>query len=89
MNFDAPARSSPSDLLGIVLLCLATSTGLAETRKAAPYRSADFPPVLEFLDGRPVKTKEDWVERRAEIKKLWCDTYLGHFPEAPPKLLEA
>ncbi len=58
-------------------------------KEAPPYRSADLPPVLEFLDGRPVRSADDWKARRAEIKQLWCDTYLGHFPAKAPKLLEA
>ncbi len=35
---------------------------------------------LLFDDGRPVKTKEDWANRRKEIIKFWTDT-LGPWPE--------
>lgn len=62
---------------------------LAIATQAEPYRSADLPPVLRFLDGREVKSAADWLERREEIKRLWCETYLGRFPETPPKLLQA
>lgn len=52
------------------------------------FRSADLPPVMRFLDGSSVETKEDWQRRREEIARLWCETYIGQFPEETPDLLE-
>lgn len=52
------------------------------------FRSADLPPVMRFLDGTPVETQEHWQRRREEIARLWCETYIGHFPEETPDLLE-
>ena len=62
----------------------------AETSSKEPeaFRSADLPPVLRFLDGEPVNSMEDWQRRREEIAHLWCETYIGHFPERTPDLLE-
>ena len=34
------------------------------------YSRTELPPLLEFLDGRKVRTPEDWNERRAEIRSL-------------------
>jgi dienelactone hydrolase len=31
----------------------------------------DYKPALEFYDGRPVKSVDDWQERRQEILNLW------------------
>lgn len=39
-----------------------------------PYR-----PVLRFRDGRPVRTPQEWRERRAEILKEWTEL-LGPWP---------
>ena len=49
--------------------------------------TADLPDTMTFLDGREVKTLDDWAARKAEIKALWCDTFLGRFPEEIPALL--
>jgi dienelactone hydrolase len=39
----------------------------------------DYKSVLEFYDGRPVKTVDDWREHRQEILALWHDT-MGEWP---------
>lgn len=70
-------------------LALVLAPLLGALLQAEPYRSADLPPVLQFLDGREIKTATEWPERRKEIQRLWCETYLGSFPEKPPKLLQA
>jgi len=44
---------------------------------------------MTFLDGRKVKIKEDWEKRKKEIKNLWCDYFIGHYPKEVPKLLLA
>src|SRR4029453_9494158 len=31
----------------------------------------DYRPVLQFDDGSPVKSPEDWPRRREEIRKYW------------------
>jgi hypothetical protein len=38
-----------------------------------------YRPVLAFADGRPVRTAEDWSERRKELLKKWHDL-LGPWP---------
>ena len=52
------------------------------------YR-ADLPDAMTFLDGRKVKTAHAWEARKAEIKRLWCDTFIGHTPKEIPALLSA
>jgi len=63
-------------------------TGLLIWNKIEPYFSppvefknkfGDYRPPLRFYDGRPVKTPEDWVERREEILKQWNDM-MGKWP---------
>jgi len=49
----------------------------------------DIPDSMTFLNGQPVNTKSDWESRRREIRKLWCDYFIGHFPKDIPKLLSA
>jgi hypothetical protein len=34
---------------------------------------------LQFADGRPVKTADDWTKRRAEILQQW-NAWMGHWP---------
>lgn len=51
------------------------------------YQSADLPDAMTFLDGSKVKTKADWEERKKEIKNLWCDYFIGHYPKEVPELL--
>src|SRR5258708_18009828 len=42
-----------------------------------------LPDPLQFLDGRQVKTAEDWKARRAEIYALEQKYDLGTFPPKP------
>jgi hypothetical protein len=42
-----------------------------------------LPDPLRFLDGRPVRTAEDWKARRAEIRQLFEKYDLGSFPPKP------
>jgi len=80
---------SPRVLSGLALrICLFVCTLSAMMKKleAADFQSADLPPVLEFTDGSPVVNHEDWKRRRAEIKQLWCDTYIGQFPHEVPSI---
>ena len=50
---------------------------------AAPAELKDdlgtFRPVLQFGDGRPVRTAADWQERREELLRKWRDL-LGQWP---------
>ena len=58
-----------------------------------PLKSADALPAIEklpnpfvFLDGSPVRTKEDWARRRTEIKGLFENYEYGHLPPKPEKM---
>ena len=42
-----------------------------------------LPDPLKFLDGKPVRTPQDWTRRRAEIKQLFEKYQLGTFPPKP------
>ena len=59
------------------------------TLNAQTYQNADLPDAMTFLDGSKVKTKADWEKRKKEIKKLWGDYFIGHFPNTVPELLSA
>jgi len=50
---------------------------------------ADLPPLLEFYDGRPVLTTDQWQDRKAELRRLLCDYFLGSAPEQAPPLKKA
>ncbi len=59
------------------------------TVHAQTYKNAGLPDAMTFLDGTKVKTEADWEKRKKEIKYLWCDYYIGHFPKEVPELLSA
>src|SRR5690242_3628738 len=42
-----------------------------------------LPDPLHFLDGRPVRTRQDWRARRTEIRQLFEQYDLGTFPPKP------
>ncbi len=82
-------------LLGLstFLLGLVTPSGAEDApadawQRIAPYFSppkqfagvlGDYRSPLRFADGRPVRSADDWKERRAELLKEWQDL-LGHWP---------
>lgn len=68
----------------LILLFLSALTLNAQT-----YKNADLPDAMTFLDGSKVKTKADWEKRKKEIKNLWCDYFIGHFPKEVPEILSA
>jgi hypothetical protein len=49
-------------------------------------RISDLPPLMEFADGRPVKSLAEWESRKIEIKDLLCLYFLGSLPANPPPL---
>ncbi|MDB4794085.1 alpha/beta hydrolase [Pirellulaceae bacterium] len=49
----------------------------------------DLPSLLEFSDGRSVKTQVDFENRKKEIRKLLCEYFVGEFPKLTPKILSA
>ena len=62
---------------------LETSGELPPDFDALP-RVNPLPDPLTFLDGRPVKTPEDWQARRTEIRELFEKYALGPIPPRPP-----
>ncbi len=50
---------------------------------------ADLPDAMTFLNGDEVKTADDWNARKTEIRRLWCDYLIGHYPQEVPALLSA
>jgi pimeloyl-ACP methyl ester carboxylesterase len=81
---------------GIAWLLAATAIGASGAaildgaeEKESGYRSADLPDAMTFLDGRKVESAADWAARKAEIRNLWCDTFIGHYPKEIPTLLSA
>jgi pimeloyl-ACP methyl ester carboxylesterase len=61
---------------------LSTSGRLPPDFDALP-RSNDLPDPLRFLDGRPVRTQDEWNARKQEIKRLFEQYALGTFPPHP------
>ncbi len=69
---------------------LLTTNGVAQSnQQTRAYRKADLPPLLEFLDGTTVKTKEDWTRRKAEIRRLLVETFHGTYPQHVPAIVQA
>lgn len=56
---------------------------------AAPGSEADLPALMKMVDGRQVQTPADWELRRAEIRRLMCQVFVGDFPASPPKIAQA
>jgi pimeloyl-ACP methyl ester carboxylesterase len=75
--------------MNILRILLILAVFLVSTLTAQTYKNADLPDAMTFLDGRKVKTKADWAERKMEIKNLWCEYFIGHYPEEVPDLLSA
>lgn len=70
------------------------SAWCARSGEAAPgfaqlKRMRVLPPLLEFLDGRPVLDRADWTARREEIAALLSRCFFGRLPAAPPTLSAA
>lgn len=47
----------------------------------------NIPSLLTFLDGTPVKTKEDFIRRREEIKTILQEKEYGYIPAPPDKMV--
>ncbi|MDG2468177.1 MAG: hypothetical protein P8M80_02785 [Pirellulaceae bacterium] len=41
------------------------------------WHPTDLPALLEFSDGRSVKTQVDFENRKKEIRKLLCEYFVG------------
>jgi pimeloyl-ACP methyl ester carboxylesterase len=67
-----------------LVLCLAPLLTNAQV-----YKNADLPNAMTFLNGQKVRTIADFQERKKEIKDLWCEYYIGHYPDEVPALLSA
>jgi dienelactone hydrolase len=78
-------KKTPS-LMTLVFLLLTVSLSRAEEHV---YLRTALPPLMEFLDGRRVKTPTQWVERRAEIRKLLIKHFIGEFPDTTPRVIDA
>ena len=50
---------------------------------------ADLPPLLQFQDGRPVKTSAEWGQRRAELRALLEHYMWGRLPASAPRIAAA
>ncbi|MBT4228254.1 MAG: hypothetical protein HOD74_11900, partial [Verrucomicrobia bacterium] len=59
------------------------------TALGQPYLRAELPPLLEFLDGRKVKSHGEWKERREEIRSLLIKYFIGSFPSEIPQITGA
>ncbi|MDO5553338.1 MAG: dienelactone hydrolase family protein [Planctomycetia bacterium] len=63
---------------------------VAEAGADAPSVSSfEEPDALTFCNGHKVRSVEDWPSRVSEIHTLFCDTYLGRFPEHVPAVIAA
>jgi len=49
--------------------------------------NAFLPDVLEFKDGTPARTIEEWKQRRQEVLEVLTYYQLGDWPPSPPKMI--
>jgi len=70
------------------LLALAPVGYTESSPNETGYSRADLPPLMEFLNGTPVHTSEDWAKRKEEIRRLLCKYFIGDFPETVPAIVE-
>ena len=76
----------------VSVVCLLTALAGASAegeQRPGKHAGADLPPLLEFLDGAPVRSVEDWARRKEEIRRLTCETFVGTYPEKRPAILKA
>jgi dienelactone hydrolase len=71
----------------LLLASAAASDGSGPDRPA--HVRADLPPMLEFLDGTPVRSLADFERRKEEIRRLFCEHFIGSFPDRAPRLVDA
>ena len=82
-------RLRPSRILLILSFLVTSIWTTPEIKGQGSYVNADLPPLMEFLDGTPVRTQADLEHRRREIRDLWCKYFIGSFPEEVPALIKA
>ncbi len=71
--------------LAIVAIVIALNTQAQENIDVfiwAGQSNADLPDAMTFFDGSSVRTTADWEKRKKEIKNLWCDYFIGHYPKS-------
>lgn len=74
---------------GACLVLGASRAGGEDGAVSPGYVRVDLPPLLEFLDGRPVRTREDFARRQDEIRRLFCQYFIGEFPQQVPGIVNA
>src|SRR4051812_159394 len=52
----------------------------------SPTTQPNLPNPFLFQDGSPVRTRDDWSRRRAELLELFARYEYGHLPPAPTNL---
>jgi dienelactone hydrolase len=70
-------------LLVWLLSAMATRMALADDFRPM----ADLPPLLEFADGSPVRTADQWPQRREQLRRLLMQYFTGRPPEAVPAVV--
>ena len=75
--------------LPLLVAFAAALAGIANAEQPVACARADLPPLLEFLDSTPVRTVADLTRRQAEIRKLFCQYFIGSFPEEVPAIVAA
>jgi dienelactone hydrolase len=62
------------------------TTGELPTLPRLGARAAYLPDPFLFADGRRVRSREEWQERRAEIQRLYEHFITGRWPPAPKRV---
>lgn len=80
-----------SHILPVLILSAIVCLGVSAD-KNAPKPAGELPEIKQlpnpftFADGSPVRNKDDWARRRAELKNLFQDYMYGHLPPKPKKM---
>ncbi len=69
-------------------LLLASNAGSHLFGEEQTYHRASLPPLLEFLNGVPVKSRDLWPARKAEIRRLLTTHFTGSLPDKIPTVAD-
>ena len=76
----------------VSLLLLVLWVGVSSAQKSLPTsvemlpQQVALPQLMRLSDGTPVKTNEQWKQRREEIKRMMLFYQYGSMPGAPDKV---
>jgi hypothetical protein len=84
------SRVLTTAVVAIVTVCFAHAQQVPARKSVDELpETKQLPNPFVFRDGSPVKTKQQWERRRAELKALFEGYQYGHLPPKPQKMTVA